>query len=144
MFEPIYMKNVDIILGSEALGTNFACQARSVLLNPETNITRIETLCENGQFADVDDPVWTLTIGYLYGRDTVPADAQKALAAYLLANKGTKVPFFFAPKAGGAGYTGTVTLVAGPIGGEKGSFSEQSVDLPVDGQPEDWAGLVGS
>lgn len=141
-WRPIYMKNVDIILGDEATGTNFNCQARSVTLTPEVNTTRIKTLCPTGQYSNVDDPEWTLEIGYLYGVDDV--DAQKALADYLLANSGDKVPAYFAPEMGGKGYTGTVTLIPGAIGGEQGNFAEQTVQLPMDGQPVAWAGTGGS
>lgn len=139
---PIYMKNVDLILGDEATGTHFECQARSVQLTPEVNTTRVKTLCPTGQFANTDDPEWTLEITYLYGID--PLVAENALADYLLANQGTKVDFFVAFEAGGPGYTGTVTLIPGGMGGEQGNYSEQTVQLPVDGQPETWAGTGSS
>lgn len=139
-YTPLYMKDVDLILGDEATGTNFKCQLRSVTLTPDVNVERIKTLCPTGQYSNVDDPEWSLELGYLYGvDDTTPAEA---LANYLLVNAGDKVEFFFAPIAGGAGYSGNVTLVPGPLGGEQGSFSEQSVSLPVDGQPLEWTGIV--
>ncbi|GAB3750048.1 hypothetical protein [Microlunatus parietis] len=138
----INMKDVNLILGSEATGTDFACQLKSVLLSPDTNIVREETLCPDGQFADVGNPVWSLNLGYIYGKHATTAE--KALADYLLAHHGEQVDFFFAPWAGGDGYTGLVTLIAGAIGGEQGSSSNQTVELPVDGQPEPWAGIVGS
>lgn len=139
-FAPLYMKDVDLILGDEATGTNFKCQLRSVTLTPDVNVERIKTLCPTGQFSNVDDAEWSLELGYLYGTDdTTPAEA---LANYLLTNAGDQVDFFFAPISGGDGYSGTVTLVPGPLGGEQGSFSEQSVSLPVDGQPVTWAGVV--
>lgn len=134
-FVPLYMKDVDLILGDEATGTDYACQLRSVTLTPDTNVERIKTLCPDGQFSNVDDPEWNLDLGYLMGTD--PDNG--SLADYLLENSGEKVAFFFAPSAGEEpGYQGMVTLVPGPIGGEQGSFSEQSVSLPVDGQPEPW------
>lgn len=135
-FEPLYMKDIDLILGTEALGTNFKCQLRSVTLTPDVNVTRTKTLCPTGQYSNVDDPEWNLDLGYLYGRDVTEEEA--ALAQYLLANQGEKVDFFFAPWAGDAGYSGIVTLIPGPIGGEQGNFAEQSVQLPLDGQPEPW------
>jgi hypothetical protein len=138
-YEPLFMKDVDLILGTEAEGTNFKCQMRSVVLTPEVNVVRIKTLCPTGQYSNVDDPEWTLDLGYLFGRDVTEAEA--ALAEYLRAHTGEKVDFFFAPWAGEeGGYSGIVTLLPGPIGGEQGSYSEQSVQLPVDGQPEPWAG----
>lgn len=134
-FTPYYAKDVDLILGDEATGTNFKCQLRSVVLTPDSNTERIKTLCPDGQYSNVDDPEWSLDLGYLNGDD--PDD--EALADYLLENQGEKVPFWYAPVSGGEkGYTGICTLLPGPIGGEQGSFSEQSVSLPVDGQPEPW------
>ncbi len=130
-WRPIYMRNVDLILGGDD-GENFKCQLRSVKLSPNVNITRIKTLCPTGQYSNVDDPEWSLELGYLYG---VSDTAGEALADYLLTHMGEQVPFEFRPIAGQAGYEGVVTVVPGPIGGDQGSFSEQSVTLPVEGQP---------
>lgn len=141
-FRPIYMKDVNLILGDEALGDDYKCQARSVVLTPEANTTRIKTLCPDGTYANVDQAEWTLEIGYLYGVDTV--DPTSLLTTYLLDNEGEKVPFFFAPESGGAGWTGTITVTPGAMGGEQGNFSEQTVQLPLDGRPEAWAGTGGS
>ena len=129
----IFMKDVDLILGDEATGSNFKCQLRSVELTPDTNIERIKTMCPDGQYSEVDEPEWTLALGYLNGN--VATGDPQALADYLLANKGAKTDFIFRPRAGGKGYSGQVTLLAGSIGGSQGSYSEGSVDLPVDGQP---------
>lgn len=136
-FVPLYMKDVDLILGDESTGTNYKCQLRSVVLTPDVNVERIKTLCPDGQFSNVDDPEWNLDIGYLMGTDS----ADPSLADFLLENQGEQMPFYFAPIAGGAGYTGEVTAVPGPIGGDQGSFSEQTVSLPIDGQPQPWTGI---
>lgn len=131
-FSPIFMKDVDLILGDEAAGPNFKCELKSVTLTPDTNIVRDKALCPSGQYAEVEDPEWNLELGYLVGTHD---DEAEALGDFLMDNKGDKVGFIFRPKAGGAGYSGTVTLVAGAVGGEQGSFSNQSVSLPLDGQP---------
>jgi hypothetical protein len=136
VFQPLYLRNVDLTFGDPVSGTNFKCQVRSVNLNPDTNITRIKTLCPTGQYANVDDPEWTLEVGYLFGTMSAgTTGVQQAFADYLLANSGTAVPFLFRPIAGGKGYSGTVTLLPGGIGGEQGSYSEKTVSLPVTGQP---------
>lgn len=138
-FTPIIMRNAVVIFGTtEEAGIAFQLQARSVTLTPDTNVQRTKTLAPAGQYADVDDPEWTLEIGYLVGTVDGTVD-EIAFADYLLQNKGTKVPVFFRPVAGGKGYKITVTVIAGAIGGEQGSFSEQSVSLPGDGQPEELA-----
>lgn len=138
-FTPIIMRNAKLVFGAvETSGTAFELQARSIVLTPDTNVQRIKTLSPAGQFSDVDDPEWTLEIGYVVGDVDGTVDAI-AFADYLLQNKGDKVPVFFRPVAGGKGYKVTATIVAGAVGGEQGSFSEQSVSLPCDGQPEDLA-----
>lgn len=139
MFRPIYMKDVNLILGEEALGDDFKCQSRSVTLTPEANTTRIKTLCPDGTYANVDVAEWTLEIGYLVGVDDV--DPTAVLTAYLLAHEGEKVSFFTAFESGGPGWTGTVTITPGAMGGEQGNFSEQTVQLPLDGKPVEWAGI---
>lgn len=139
-FTPIYMKDVNLFLGEEALGDDFKCQTRSITLTPEANTTRIKTLCPTGSYANVDQAEWTLEIGYLVGTDTT----QDNLGDWLLEHEGEKVEFFVALQSGGPGYTGVVTVTPGAIGGEQGNFSEQTVQLPMDGRPEVWAGTGGS
>lgn len=141
-FRPIYMKDVNLILGDEATGADVKCQVRSVTLTPEANTTRIKTLCPDGTYSNVDQAEWTLEIGYLVGVDD--ANPDDVLTTYLLANEGEKVDFFFAPESGGPGWSGIVTITPGAVGGEQGNFSEQTVQLPVDGRPEAWAGTGGS
>lgn len=138
-FVPLFMKNVDLTIGDEVTGVNFKCQVRSVVLKPDTQIQRVKTLCPTGQYSNVEDPEWTLDVGYLYGDDT--ASPTGVLADYLLTHKGELQSFLLRPQSGGRGYSGTVRLVPGAIGGEQGSFSEQSVSLPVEGQPVPVAAL---
>lgn len=133
-FEPLFMKDVDLILGDVATGTNFKCQIRAITLTPSVDIQRIKTACPTGQFSNVDEPEWSLDVGYLYGKDAT--EAEKALGEYLRAKSGEKVDFLVRFKATDtSGYSGVVTVVPGAIGGSYGQFSEQSVSLPVDGQP---------
>ena len=133
-FSPYMMKDVDLILGDEATGPNFKCQVKSIKLTPSVNVVKTKTACPTGQYSASDDPEWTLEVGYLYGMDgaTTPAPV---LADYLLEHVGGQLPFLFRPIAGGKGYSGMVTIIPGSIGGEVGSYSEQSVQLPLDGQP---------
>lgn len=136
MFKPYVMKNSDLILGDVALGPNFKCQMKSVKLTPETNISRTKTACPTGQYSAVDDPEWNLELGYLVGDDDETAPVTEALAEFLLENAGEEMPAMFRPVAGGDGWSMIVTIVPGPFGGTVGEFSEESVTLPVKGQPE--------
>ncbi|MFT4295640.1 MAG: hypothetical protein QM582_09540 [Micropruina sp.] len=134
-FRPYVMRDIDLILGDAATGPNFKCQVRSVKLTPETNVQRTKTACPTGQYAAVDDPEWTLEIGYLVGEDNGTLPTIEPLAEFLLENSGEELPFTFRPIAGGDSWSGTVQLVPGPVGGEVGNFSEETVQLPVTGQP---------
>ena len=134
-FTPLVLKNGDLILGDVAAGTNFKCQLRGVTLTPSVDVQTTKTACPAGQYSAADDPSWTLDLGYLYGRH---ADAdEQALGRYLLNQSGNKMPFLFRPWAGleTYGYTGVVLIIPGALGGTYGAFSEQSVSLPLDGQP---------
>lgn len=143
-FKPYFMKNVDLILGDEADTTpNFKCQVRSVKLNPDVSIQRVKTACPTGQYSDMDDPEWTAELGYLYGMDDGAGGPSEILADYLLAHMGETQTITFRPVAGGKGYQGQVKIVPGVIGGEYGSFSDQTVSLPMDGQPVPIAAVEG-
>lgn len=130
----IFMKHSDLILGDEATGDNFKCQLKSIALTPETNIVKSKSLCPDGQRAEQESPEWTLELGY-FVEESEADDLAEALADYLFDHQGEKVGFVFRPISGGKGWSGTVTLQAGGVGGEVGAFAEQSVQLPLDGQP---------
>lgn len=135
-FKPYFMKDVDLIIGDEADTTpNFKCQVKSVKLTPDVSVQRVETACPNGQFADMGNPVWTAELGYLYGEDDGTGTVATVLADYLLAHMGETQVLTFRPHAGGKGYQASIKIVPGVIGGEYGSFSDQSVSLPILGQP---------
>jgi hypothetical protein len=133
-FAPIVIKNADLFLGSEADGTDYAIELTSIALTPDVSPERIKTAKPEGRFSSVDDPEWNLDLGYVYGKYGT-GDTTVSLADYLMAHVGEQIEFTFRPKTQEAGYTGTVTLVPGAIGGDQGAFSNQSVSLPVEGQP---------
>lgn len=131
-FQPIVIKNADLVLGDEASGTDYAIELNSIALTPDVSPERIKTAKPEGRFSSVDDPEWNLDLGYVYGKN----DEGVSLADYLMDHVGEVISFTFRPVSGGDGYTGDVTLLPGAIGGDQGSFSTQSVSLPVEGQPE--------
>lgn len=144
MYRPIVLKNADLILGSEGDGTDFGLQLTSITATPDVATERIKTVKPEGRFASVDDPEWSLDLGYLYGYDDAGA-VEQAFSSYLLMHNGEIVPFIFRPLhavAGSPEYTGEVHLVAGPLGGDQGAFSTQTVSLPVEGQVA--VGAIGS
>lgn len=79
----------------------------------------------------MDSAVYTMEIEGLQDYET------GGLAAYLLTNAGSQVAFAFAPvnTAGKKKFTGTVVVVAPPIGGEQGEFAQFELELPLIGSP---------
>lgn len=137
-FKPIVLKNADLLLGSEGEGTDFGLQLTSIAATPDVATERVKTVKPAGRFSSVDDPEWSLDLGYLYGYDD-SGTVEAAFSSYLIAHNGEQVPFSFTPIDGASGspiYSGTCTLVAGPLGGDQGAFSTQSVSLPIEGQIE--------
>ena len=135
-FRPYVMKNIDLVIGDEALGPNFKCQVRSAKLTPEVDVQRTTTACPTGQYAEVGDPQWTFEIGYLSGDDNGVVPVVEALAEFLLENAGEQLPVTFTPRSGEPDrWQFDVKIVPGAFGGEVGQFAEESVQLPVIGQP---------
>ena len=134
-FQPIVLKNMDLVFGDASESTQFKCQVKTAKLIPDVNVIKEKTACPTGQYAEVEDPEWNLEVGHLTGRD--PEDAEKALTEYLRLNSGTKVAFAFRPWSGDhkGGYKGIVTLMATEIGGATGGMNTATVQLPLDGQP---------
>ena len=135
-FQPIVLKNCDLVLGDATESAQFKCQVKTLKLVPDTNIIREKTACPSGTYAEVEDPEWNLEVGHLTGRDTESAIA--ALSEYLRVNAGKKTSFAMRPYSGDhkGGYKGRVTLVPTELGGQVGGMNTATVQLPLDGQPE--------
>jgi len=134
-FQPIVLKNMDLVFGDATESAQFKCQVKSAKLIPDVNIIKEKTACPNGTYSEVETPEWNLEIGHLSGRDVV--DAEAALSEYLRVNSGTKTSFALRPYSGDflGGYKGRVSLVAAEIGGSVGGMNTTTVQLPLDGQP---------
>lgn len=135
--KPIMMKDVDLIIGDTATGPNFKCQLTSVTLTPDTTVATLKTLCPSGTFNQAGNPKWTLELGYAnFVDEGTPASTIPVLADFLLESSGKILPAVFRPVAGGAGYSMDVLVVPGPVGGSADGWAEQTVSLPVEGQPK--------
>ena len=134
---PIMMSDVDLTIGDTASGPNFKCQLTSVTLTPDTSVQTLKTLCPAGTYNASGNPKWTLELGYAnFVDEGTPASTIPALADFLLDNARKTMPCTFRPIAGGKGYSMNVLIVPGAIGGQVDGWAEQSVSLPVEGQPE--------
>lgn len=134
-FQPIVLKNCDLVLGDATESSQFKCQVKTLKLVPEVSVLKEKTACPAGTYAEVETPEWSLEIGHLTGRDTETATA--ALSEFLRVNHGVKTSFAMRPWSGEheGGYKGKVTLLATELGGAVGGFNTATVQLPLDGQP---------
>lgn len=135
MFQPLFFKNIDLVLGASP-GTQVKCQVKSVKLSPDAKIVKEKTACPKGSYSEVEPTEWELELGYLVGRDT-ETDGN-ALSEYLVKHEGELIPFAFRPWSGDhkGGWKGRVRIVPGELGGEVGEFSKVSVKLAIEGKPE--------
>lgn len=112
--------------------TDYANQATSVVLTPEQATQTIKTMVPDGIVQDVDSAVWTCSINGIQDYT-----AAQGLARMLTDMAGDPLDIVFTPRNGTGNTKATVTVVAKavPFGGEQGSFTTFSVDLPVVGAP---------
>lgn len=142
-FQPTFGRDSVVVFGdTETGGVAFECQVRSWTLTPDVTTEQIKALCPDGVYSDVDDPTWTLELSYLVGEST--DDTVPALSEFLAEHHGEKMDVYLRPRRGGPGRHVVVTIVQGPYGIEQGAFTEQSVTLPVDGQPDVLPAEAGS
>lgn len=134
MFRPDAVSAELVLADSE---TTFDCELRALTVTP--NSEWLNTLCPPGSWPDV---TWTLDLTYLPGTTSLVDGAGDTVAAetldqYLFDHYGEHVDFIAWPYGPTIpGYTGIVSLAPGGIGGTQGEWPEQSVSLPIDGQPE--------
>lgn len=110
--------------------TDYANQCTSVVLTPEQATQTLKTMVPDGIVQDVDTAVWTCSINGI--QDYVNA---QGLARLLTEMAGEEIDIVFTPKNGGVAATVTCVAKAVPFGGEQGSFTTFSVELPVKGAP---------
>jgi len=111
--------------------STFTNQAWEARLTPDTPIQQQRTLVPDGTISDVDSPTWVLKITGLQDHEA------SGLADFLWDNAGLQVSYEYAPRVGSgkAKFTGTLTVVHPPIGGEQGKFADMEMELPILGTP---------
>lgn len=112
--------------------TDYANQCTSVVLTPEQPSQTLRTMVPDGIVQDVDSAVWTCSINGIQDYK-----AAQGLARLLTEMAGQDLDIVFTPRNGTGNTTATVTVKgkATPFGGEQGSFTTFSIDLPVIGEP---------
>jgi hypothetical protein len=102
----------------------------SVQFVPTSNVVTWKGMTPTSKFSAATAPTWVCNLGYAQDWET-----ENSLSQYLMDHAGEKVTAEFHPKAGGAGYTASVLLAAGPIGGDGDAVAVGTVSLGVDGEP---------
>lgn len=116
--------------GTINIGTDgYKAAIESAVLNPTTPTATIRDI-GGGVNNVAGTPEWDLTLGLV--QDLVTTSS---LSQYLIANVGTKKTVVYTPKTGGKGFTVSVLIVPGAIGGKGGEVAKSTVKLLVDGQP---------
>lgn len=116
--------------GTISIGTDsYKAAITSAVLTPTTPTEVIRDI-GGGITTVAGFPEWALGINYMQDLKTA-----SSLSQYLITNQGQKKPIVYTPQAGGKGFTVTVLIVAGPVGGDSKSAAKADVTLLCDGQP---------
>lgn len=113
-------------------GATFQCEVTNVTLTPNVPSATATALCEDGVIQDVGVPVWTMDVDYLVDHNG------GSFYRFLVDEVGKTADYSYEPdpvNAAGVIYSGTLTVIPGPAGGEAGSFESGSVSLPINGRP---------
>ncbi len=111
--------------------TDYSNQCKTIMLTPAQETQTYRTIVPDGTKQDVDTEVWTLSVAGLQDYE-----AARGLARFLTDNSGQKLDVVLTPDQDqGVSATVTVTAKAVPFGGDTGSWTEFSVELPCDGRP---------
>jgi hypothetical protein len=137
---PVYLRNAWIKFKKTTGGTlvQYSCQVKRFALVPEPGEeVTVVTLCPSGSWTEVGAATWTLEIDGVQGWG-----AADGFSRFLFDNAGQQLTFqvdqygeAHTPTAEEPGFTGTCRAVPTAYGGEKDTFAEFEVVLPVSGVP---------
>lgn len=127
---PLILKNVSLVFGPTASGSEFAKHVDEVTFTPSASSV-VWTGLGGNTHTDVSTATWTCTLKYAQDWTTTGS-----LSAYLFANEGASVDVAFKPQnASGPSFTAKVVITPGAIGGSVNAFATASVTLGVTGKP---------
>lgn len=129
---PFVLKDVVLTVDVD----DYARHVSSVQFVPTTNTPQLtwQGLSPDAKFSESGSPdeSWVANLGYAQDWET-----PNSLSEYLHANAGQTKTVVFQPKVGSGQrtVTATVTIAAGPIGGDVNTVQVGQVSLAVDGRP---------
>ena len=132
------MKDVDLILGDEATGPNFACEVSKVEIAGDTPIVKASAACPTGQYSGTGTTTYEIRVTYLNLVET-ETTGTKTMFEFLREHAGEKMRLTWRLTKNGKGYSAQVTIPGGSFSGEVDKNTDASVTFPVDGDIEDVA-----
>ena len=124
--DPILLKDVLLSLGTDS----YEKHVSAVEFVPTAQIVNWKGLNPTSKFSFPTDATWVCNLTYAQDWETL-----NSLSRYLLENAGEEVAATFEPVNGGAGFTATLIIVPGAIGGPVDSVAVATVSLGVKGTP---------
>ena len=112
-----------------ASAVGFTQHVSNVLATPTTTSSTWKGMSKAAIFRFISAAVWDLQMGFAQDWSTT------GLSRFLYDNEGKECVFSFAPVAGGAGFSVTVTITPGAYGGAVDATGEATVTMPVKGRP---------
>lgn len=127
---PLILKNVSLVFGPTATGSEFSKHVDLVTFEPSSSSVTWTGMGGNTH-TDVSTATWTCTLKYAQDWTTTGS-----LSAYLFNNEGQTVDVAFKPQtASGPSFTAKVVITPGAIGGDVNAYATASVTLGVTGKP---------
>lgn len=109
---------------------NFEAALSAVEFVPSSSIVTFKGMTPTSVHTLGTTATWTCNLTFAQDWETVGS-----LSQYLLANEGNAVVAEFYPKAGGTGFTATIIVTPGAIGGPGDAIAVATVSLGVSGKP---------
>ena len=123
---PLYLKDAVLTIGA----AGYEAEVSAAAFTPSTSVSTWKGLTPTAVFTETGAATWVADL--TFGQDW---DDPTSLGVYLFEHEGESVPVVFTPKNGGAGFTGTVIITPGAVGGAVDGFAESTVSLPMQGRP---------
>lgn len=123
---PLFLKDCLVKVAADA----FQAELSAVKFTPTASTATWKGLTPSSVHTAQGTATWVAELTYAQDWDTAAS-----LSNYLHENEGQTKTFLFEPKAGGVGFTVSVTITPGAIGGAVDAFAESSVTLPCAGKP---------
>jgi hypothetical protein len=125
---PFVLKDVTLLIAAD----NYESNVSSVEFLPSASTVVWKGLTPSSSFTDVSTATWVCNMTFAQDWATVGS-----LSRYLYDNEGAAVACEFVPVAGGAGFSATIVITPGSIGGAVDSVAVATVSLGVRGRPEE-------